>query len=94
MFCVNVLSGMGVYLKFRIERKKYYLTFLWGFEPEYFGAKPKTYSFGTRRERMCFLRGVMEADGFNGYAFIEHDVMRTFKPTDFPNWEDYNKERT
>jgi len=84
---------MGVYLTFRRERKKYYLTFLWGFEPEYFGAKPKTYSFGTRRERMCFLRGVMEADGFNGYAFIEHDTMKKFKPTDFPNWEDYNRER-
>tara|TARA_B110000240_G_C13279151_1_gene359283 strand:- start:9 stop:287 length:279 start_codon:yes stop_codon:yes gene_type:complete len=89
MFYINVLSTMDIYLK---SKSKYFLTFLWGLEPEYFGARPKTYSFVTRRERMCFLRGVMEADGYNVYSFIEHDVMRTFKLTDFPNWEDYNKE--
>ena len=77
-------------IKVTTNTRKCYVTFLWGFEPEYFGTQPKTYVFNTKREREWFIRGVMEVDGYNGYSFIEHDKPKKFEPKDFPNFEDYN----
>ena len=65
---------------------EYYLSVLWGEQPEK-NANPKRYTFNSEREREAFMKGVNEAEGWMGSDWILQDEPQIYNPKQFENYQ-------
>ena len=71
-----------------MTEQQFYVTVLWGENPQSVEQLPKTYRFETRAEAMAFVDGIELAQGWMNAGTIIHPKQQAFTPNDFDEDEE------
>ena len=76
-----------------MTEQQFYVTVLWGENPQSSEQVPETHSFKTRAEAMAFAYGINKCSGWMNAGTIIHPKQQSFTPHDFDqDEEDFDEE--